>query len=148
MSEYLWALQLFSVFGWRFITNSDIIVPVNSMYIIFYCELLTITATKLHNKTWTNLLYITRDNLAGWPLTYNSNTTRPERFNDRSSTCDNFKSYFLKLRIWIKFECFWHLINDDAAFDLVTALHLTGGRLNKKDGLTRYGDSHVKDKTS
>ena len=26
--------------------------------------------------------------------------------------------------------------------------HLPGGRLNKKDGLTRYGDSHVKDKTS
>ena len=25
---------------------------------------------------------------------------------------------------------------------------LAGGRLNKKDGLTRYGDSHVKDKTS
>ena len=24
----------------------------------------------------------------------------------------------------------------------------TGGRLNKKDGLTRYGDFHVKDKTS
>ena len=24
----------------------------------------------------------------------------------------------------------------------------TGGRLNKKDGLSRYGDSHVKDKTS
>ena len=24
----------------------------------------------------------------------------------------------------------------------------TGGRLNKKDSLTRYGDSHVKDKTS
>ena len=23
-----------------------------------------------------------------------------------------------------------------------------GGRLNKKDGLTRFGDSHVKDKTS
>ena len=23
-----------------------------------------------------------------------------------------------------------------------------GGRLNKKDGLTGYGDSHVKDKTS
>ena len=23
-----------------------------------------------------------------------------------------------------------------------------GGRLNKKDGLTRYGGSHVKDKTS
>ena len=27
-------------------------------------------------------------------------------------------------------------------------LTTTGGRLNKKDGLTRYGDSHVKDKTS
>ena len=25
---------------------------------------------------------------------------------------------------------------------------ISGGRLNKKDGLTRYGDSHVKDKTS
>ena len=24
----------------------------------------------------------------------------------------------------------------------------SGGRLTKKDGLTRYGDSHVKDKTS
>ena len=24
----------------------------------------------------------------------------------------------------------------------------TGGRLNKKDGLTWYGDFHVKDKTS
>ena len=23
-----------------------------------------------------------------------------------------------------------------------------GGRLNKKDGITRYGNSHVKDKTS
>ena len=26
--------------------------------------------------------------------------------------------------------------------------NLSGGRLNKKDGLTRYGNSHVKDKTS
>ena len=26
--------------------------------------------------------------------------------------------------------------------------HQGGGRLNKKDGLTRYGNSHVKDKTS
>ena len=30
----------------------------------------------------------------------------------------------------------------------VSTRTLTGGRLNKKDGLTRYGDSHVKDKTS
>ena len=29
-----------------------------------------------------------------------------------------------------------------------TAVTEAGGRLNKKDGLTRYGDSHVKDKTS
>ena len=28
------------------------------------------------------------------------------------------------------------------------AVMATGGRLNKKDGLTRYGNSHVKDKTS
>ena len=32
-----------------------------------------------------------------------------------------------------------------------TALYIRnkepGGRLNKKDGLTKYGDSHVKDKT-
>ena len=26
--------------------------------------------------------------------------------------------------------------------------YTAGGRLNKKDGLTRYGNSHVKDKTS
>ena len=26
--------------------------------------------------------------------------------------------------------------------------NISGGRLNKKDGLTRYGNSHVKDKTS
>ena len=31
---------------------------------------------------------------------------------------------------------------------VVTLLQRSGGRLNKKDGLTRYGDSHVKDKTS
>ena len=30
----------------------------------------------------------------------------------------------------------------------IMAYRRPGGRLNKKDGLTRYGDSHVKDKTS
>ena len=30
----------------------------------------------------------------------------------------------------------------------VTKISSSGGRLNKKDGLTRYGNSHVKDKTS
>ena len=33
-------------------------------------------------------------------------------------------------------------------FFLVLMLSIPGGRLNKKDGLTRYGNSHVKDKTS
>ena len=36
------------------------------------------------------------------------------------------------------------MIPDDKCFSTVSA----GGRLNKKDGLTRYGNSHVKDKTS
>ena len=30
----------------------------------------------------------------------------------------------------------------------ISILRISGGRLNKKDGLTGYGDSHVKDKTS
>ena len=34
-------------------------------------------------------------------------------------------------------------------FAVINSLMMqSGGRLNKKDGLTRYGDSHVKDKTS
>ena len=41
---------------------------------------------------------------------------------------------------------------DDLSVDVIRAgvrrIKLSGGRLNKKDGLTRYGDSHVKDKTS
>ena len=38
----------------------------------------------------------------------------------------------------------------DNKFVLVQAIawHWPGGRLNKKDGLTRYDNSHVKDKTS
>ena len=32
--------------------------------------------------------------------------------------------------------------------DVSADVPVPGGRLNKKDGLTRYGDSHVKDKTS
>ena len=32
--------------------------------------------------------------------------------------------------------------------DWQVKLYAPGGRLNKKDGLTRYGNSHVKDKTS
>ena len=39
---------------------------------------------------------------------------------------------------------------NDIALKLLGSMRFprAGGRLNKKDGLTRYGDSHVKDKTS
>ena len=36
----------------------------------------------------------------------------------------------------------------DSTKPLIESMLTPGGRLNKKDGLTRYGDSHVKDKTS
>ena len=42
---------------------------------------------------------------------------------------------------------FTHIIHLNGFFTGVGAI-IPGGRLNKKDGLTRYGDSHVKDKTS
>ena len=32
--------------------------------------------------------------------------------------------------------------------DVIIVEPVPGGRLNKKDGLSRYGNSHVKDKTS
>ena len=37
---------------------------------------------------------------------------------------------------------------NDFLHDDTLCVRVPGGRLNKKDGLTRYGDSHVKDKTS
>ena len=40
--------------------------------------------------------------------------------------------------VWLRWSCQLCQIHPGKA----------GGRLNKKDGLTRYGDSHVKDKTS
>ena len=41
-------------------------------------------------------------------------------------------------------------INIETSYGVFEGLlwHTSGGRLNKKDGLTRYGNSHVKDKTS
>ena len=42
-----------------------------------------------------------------------------------------------------------YVLNNLAAKDLaMQGAKTSGGRLNKKDGLTRYGNSHVKDKTS
>ena len=42
----------------------------------------------------------------------------------------------------------WIEINFLASFIGIDHSLASGGRLNKKDGLTRYGNSHVKDKTS
>ena len=57
------------------------------------------------------------------------------------------------LRPYSKFtELFPHIIEctvvTETKPNLKYTKQLSGGRLNKKDGLTRYGDSHVKDKTS
>ena len=38
--------------------------------------------------------------------------------------------------------------DEDLCEIIALGIWIPGGRLNKKDGLTRYGDSHVKDKTS
>ena len=54
-------------------------------------------------------------------------------------------------------DIFYHLYQYDLSTTLVENIlscpfsyinFQSGGRLNKKDGLSRYGDSHVKDKTS
>ena len=42
----------------------------------------------------------------------------------------------------------WPLTTASVGLPLGSAISDPGGRLNKKDGLTRYGNSHVKDKTS
>ena len=55
-----------------------------------------------------------------------------------------------------KFQYWWKvaksaqvaIIFQSLMHDVMKLLATSGGRLNKKDGLTRYGDSHVKDKTS
>ena len=44
--------------------------------------------------------------------------------------------------------CIWYLQSQRRLFQIHFTGESAGGRLNKKDGLTRYGDSHVKDKTS
>ena len=43
---------------------------------------------------------------------------------------------------------FEYISQSDIVFWFKVSTQASGGRLNKKDGLTRYGDSHVKDKTS
>ena len=41
-----------------------------------------------------------------------------------------------------------HVLCEDCQPTIGRSPNTPGGRLNKKDGLTRYGDSHVKDKKS
>ena len=85
--------------------------------------------------------------------------------NVSTHPCCNLSSYkvYPALTFWYGWIIICHIHN---TWDITYAypkkilpifsslsLHLNiwsspGGRLNKKDGLTRYGDSHVKDKTS
>ena len=89
--------------------------------------------------------------------------------------CNNGYAYisaYLNSSMWLKFDtCFknqictilhyssfikpmyfvWQIVlitRGNIAFKYWPCIESSGGRLNKKDGLTRYGDSHVKDKTS
>ena len=50
--------------------------------------------------------------------------------------------YYIERQIYV--TCCFNMVISKYGNTLSTA----GGRLNKKDGLTRYGNSHVKDKTS
>ena len=57
----------------------------------------------------------------------------------RHSLCENCQAYISMMESRLHHQISW-----------VATIFLKwpGGRLNKKDGLTRYGNSHVKDKTS
>ena len=52
-----------------------------------------------------------------------------------------FQEEILWKGFWAPVSCLWQSCGE-------LPVRSPGGRLNKKDGLTRYGDSHVKDKTS
>ena len=43
---------------------------------------------------------------------------------------------------------YWSILFQNQEIHYMADTMHPGGRLNKKDGLTRYGNSHVKDKTS
>ena len=58
---------------------------------------------------------------------------------------------YLKRTDWLHMSALPLKIDPDWAGGIVYfdgLIQDSGGRLNKKDGLTRYGDIHVKDKTS
>ena len=52
------------------------------------------------------------------------------------------------LRLWRMFMISMYTLDLSKPRKMGAYNKQPGGRLNKKDGLTRYGDSHVKDKTS
>ena len=54
-------------------------------------------------------------------------------------------SYRSAICVWTRFEVWVYTVNRLHVFDAGSE---SGGRLNKKDRLTGYGDPHVKDKTS
>ena len=71
--------------------------------------------------------------------------------NERISIIEYFQDHCQLLKFTIR-DMFFKaklasLINSQVLTETVLR-QKPGGRLNKKDGLTRYGDSHVKDKTS
>ena len=53
-----------------------------------------------------------------------------------------------KLQYFHRYDFATFIVSKGLGMMLIAILWNPGGRLNKKDGLTRYGDSHVKDKTS
>ena len=70
--------------------------------------------------------------------------------------CHHDSSVFSNIEVWrLKYDQDFQInflgkgpTDKESALVQVMAWCQTGGRLNKKDSLTRYGDSHVKDKTS
>ena len=64
----------------------------------------------------------------------------------------NDKTQFLSFHIYVEYS--WNLVElneieySGSSWYRLVSWRNHGGRLNKEDGLTRYGDSHVKDKTS
>ena len=77
------------------------------------------------------------------PLQYNTKCTanRKRHWLLFAHTWKSKSKHFIKNRIFIPHPLYW-------TYSIFVFFKTTGGRLNKKDGLTRYGNSHVKDKTS
>ena len=56
--------------------------------------------------------------------------------------------YYISLHQRLWYYTLFYLVSTAEVKQIIIELTPSGGRLNKKDGLTRYGNSHVKDKTS